>query len=104
MAEPAVLWAPSIAPSGLLFYTGDAFPEWQGNLFVGGMITGRIPGTGHLERIVFNEAGEEMAREALLGEQRQRVRDVRQGPDGNLYILTEENNAALLRLEPVSDN
>jgi len=104
MLEPAVLWAPSIAPSGLQFYTGDAFPEWYGNLFVGGMTTGSIPGTGHLERIVLNEDGEEIARESLLTEQRQRIRDVRQGPDGNLYILTEENNGALLRLEPVSSD
>ena len=103
MAEPAVLWAPSIAPSGLQFYTGEAFPEWQGNLFVGSMIEGRIPGTGHLERIVLNDDGEEVARESLLTEQRQRIRDVRQGPDGLLYMLTEENNGALLRLEPVTD-
>ncbi len=103
MLEPAVLWAPSIAPSGLTFYSGDAFPEWQGNLFVGSMMTGRIPGTGHLERIVLNDAGEEVARESLLTEQRQRIRDVRQGPDGFLYLLTEENNGALLRLEPARD-
>jgi len=102
MLEPAVLWAPSIAPSGLLIYTGSAFPEWHGNLFVGGLTTGRIPGTGHLERIVLNKDGEEVARESLLAEQRQRIRDVRQGPDGLIYILTEENNGALLRLEPVS--
>lgn len=100
MAEPAVLWAPSIAPSGLVFYTGEVFPEWQGNLFVGSMMQGRIPGTGHLERIVLNDAGEEVARESLLVEQRQRIRDIRQGPDGLLYVLTEENNGALLRLEP----
>lgn len=103
MAEPAVLWAPSIAPSGLVFYSGDAFPQWRGNLFAGSMMVGRIPGTGHLERIVFNDDGEEIARESLLAEQRQRIRDVRQGPDGLLYLLTEENNGALLRLEPTAD-
>jgi glucose/arabinose dehydrogenase len=103
MLEPAVLWAPSIAPSGLQFYFGDAFPEWEGNLFVGAMTVGRIPGTGHLERIVLNEDGEEVARESLLTEYRQRIRDVRQGPDGLLYLITEENNGALLRLEPVAD-
>jgi glucose/arabinose dehydrogenase len=100
MAEPAVLWAPSIAPSGLVFYSGDAFPEWRGNLFVGSMMEGRISGTGHLERIVLNDDGEEIARESLLVEQRQRIRDVRQGPDGLLYVLTEENNGVLLRFEP----
>lgn len=103
MLEPAVLWAPSIAPSGLAFYFGDAFPQWRGNLFVGSMMVGRIPGTGHLERIVLNEDGEEVARESLLSELRQRIRDVRVGPDGLLYLLTEENNGGLLRLEPAHD-
>jgi len=101
MLEPTVLWVPSVAPSGLTFYTGDAFPQWQGNLFSGALLVGRIPLTGHLERIVFNDRGEETARESLLVEQHQRIRDVRQGPDGLLYLLTEEINGALLRLEPV---
>lgn len=103
MAEPEVLWESSIAPSGLVFYSGDAFPEWRGNLFVCSMIEVRIRGTGHLERIVFNDLGEEIARESLLVEQRQRIRDVRQGPDGLLCLLTEENNGALLRLESLAD-
>ena len=102
MEEPLVFWSPSIAPGGLTFYTGDRFPEWQGDLFVGAMMTGRIRGTGHLERIVFNEVGEELAREWLLAELRQRIRDVRQGPDGLLYVLTDEDEGALLRLEPVA--
>ena len=103
MEEPLVFWSPSIAPGGLTFYTGDRFPEWQGDLFVGAMMTGRIRGTGHLERIVFNEVGEELAREWLLAELRQRIRDVRQGPDGLLYVLTDEDEGALLRLEPVAE-
>ena len=103
MEEPLVFWSPSIAPGGLTFYTGDRFPEWQGDLFVGAMMTGRIRGTGHLERIVFNEVGEELAREWLLAELRQRIRDVRQGPDGLLYVLTDEDDGALLRLEPVAE-
>ncbi len=102
MEEPLVFWVPSIAPSGLTFYTGDRFPEWRGNLFVGSLMTGRIGRTGHLERIVFNEDGEELAREWLLTELRRRIRDVKQGPDGLLYVLTEENQAALLRIEPVN--
>ncbi|MDP6581304.1 MAG: PQQ-dependent sugar dehydrogenase [Vicinamibacterales bacterium] len=101
MEEPLVFWVPSIAPSGLAFYTGDRFPQWKGNLFVGSLVTGRIGRTGHLERIAFNDNGEELAREWLLTELRQRIRDVKQGPDGLLYVLTEENRAALLRLEPV---
>ena len=103
MEEPLVFWSPSIAPGGLTFYTGDRFPEWQGDLFVGAMMTGRIRGTGHLERIAFNEVGEELAREWLLADLRQRIRDVRQGPDGLLYVLTDEDEAALLRLEPVGE-
>ena len=102
MDEPLVFWVPSIAPSGLTWYTGDRFPAWKGNLFVGAMQTGRIPGTGHLERIVFNEDDEELAREWLLAELRQRIRDVRQGPDGLLYVLTDaDDDGALLRIEPV---
>ena len=103
MEEPLVFWSPSIAPGGLTFYTGDRFPAWRGNLFVGAMMTGRIRGTGHLERIVFNDVGEELAREWLLADLRQRIRDVRQGPDGFLYVLTDEDEAALLRLEPVAE-
>ena len=59
-----------------------------------------MPGTGHLERIVLNADGEELGREWLLAEFKQRIRDVRQGPDGLLYVLTEEDEAALLRIEP----
>ena len=100
MERPAIVWLPSIAPSGLTFYTGDRFPAWKGNLFVGSMRTGRVHLTGHLERIVFNRQGGELRREWLLAELKQRVRDVRQGPDGLLYVLTEEDDAALLRIEP----
>jgi glucose/arabinose dehydrogenase len=78
----------------------DRFPAWQGNLFVGGMQTGQIAGTGHLERIVLNADGEELRREWLLTELKQRIRDVRQGPDGLLYVLTDEGEGALLRIEP----
>ncbi len=98
--RPEVLWWPSIAPSGLTFYDGDQFPAWRGNLFVGSMTVGRMQRTGHLERVVFNQRGEEMRREWLLAELKQRIRDVRQGPDGFLYVLTEEDDAALLRIEP----
>ena len=98
--EPEVLWWPSIAPSGMVFYTGERFPAWQGDLFVGSLMVGRMAHTGHLERIVFNRDGEEVRREWLLAELKQRIRDVRQGPDGYIYILTEEDDAVLLRLEP----
>ncbi len=98
--QPLVLWIPSIALSGMTFYTGDRFPAWKGNVFVGGMRYGEIPGTGRLERVVFNAKMEEMRRESLLLDLKQRVRDVRQGPDGLLYVLTEEEDGALLRIEP----
>jgi glucose/arabinose dehydrogenase len=99
MVLPTLFWVPSITASGLAFYTGDKFPAWQGNLFVGSMTVGRIGGTGHLQRIVFNERGEQR-RESLLADLRQRIRDVRQGPDGLLYLLTDENAGALLKIEP----
>jgi glucose/arabinose dehydrogenase len=102
MENPLVFWVPSIAISGMAFYNGDRFPNWKGNLFVGGMRQGEIPGTGHMQRIVFNDKTEEIRREPMLVELRQRIRDIRQGPDGLLYILTEENEAALLKLEPAN--
>ncbi len=100
MEQPVVYWTPSIAVSGMEFYTGDALPRWKGDVFVGGLRTGEIPGTGHLERILFNQDMEELRRESLLVDLRQRIRDVRQGPDELLYVLTEADDGALLRIEP----
>jgi glucose/arabinose dehydrogenase len=100
MEGPLVYWMPAIAASGLMIYTGDKFPQWRNNAFVGAMRYGEIPNTGHLQRIVFNEKTEEMRREMLLTEFRQRIRDVKQGPDGFVYLLTDENPGALLKLEP----
>jgi glucose/arabinose dehydrogenase len=101
MEQPVVVWIPSIALSGMTFYTGDKFPGWKGNLFVGGLRQGEVPRTGQLQRIEFNDKWEELRREPLLRELGQRIRDVRQGPDGYLYVLTEENDAALIRIEPM---
>jgi len=96
-----ITWNPGITPSGLLFYTGDKFPNWKGNIFVGSIQRGKIPGTGHLERVVFNDKLWEQRRESMLEDFRQRVRDVRQGPDGLIYLLTEEeNDGAVIRIEP----
>jgi glucose/arabinose dehydrogenase len=97
---PVVIWIPAIAVSGMTFYTGDKFPKWKGDIFVGSLREGEIPGTGHLERILFNEKMEELRREALLRELRQRIREVRQGPDGLLYLLTDAKEGAVLRIEP----
>jgi glucose/arabinose dehydrogenase len=100
--DPVLVWTPSIAISGLTFYTGTRFPAWRNNLFVGGLQFGRIAGTGQLQRVVFNENWEEIRREALFTDWRQRIRNVRQGPDGLLYVLTDEDDGALLKLEPAS--
>jgi glucose/arabinose dehydrogenase len=99
---PIVYWMPSIAVSGITFYTGDRLPKWKGDVFVGSLRTGEIPGTGHIERILFNEKMEELRREYLLFGLRQRIRDIRQGPDGLLYALTDEKDGAVLRIEPAS--
>ena len=101
MVPPKVFWVPSITTSGIAFYNSDRIPAWKGNLFVGSMTVGRIGGTGHLERIVFNEKGEQR-REWLLSDLHQRIRDVRQGPDGHLYLLTDEESGAVLRIEPAT--
>ena len=109
LEQPEIVWIPSIAPSGLVFYSGDRFPAWRGDLFAGSLMTGRVARTGHLERIEFNRRGLEQRREWLLADLRQRIRDVEQGPDGLLYVLTGGSflgrdpalgEAALLRIEP----
>lgn len=88
--QPIYFWVPSIAPSGMMFYTGDQFPEWKGNLFVGALAGQQ------LVRLVLN--GEHViAEEKLLLDLKQRIRDVRQGPDGAVYLLT---SGGLLRLTP----
>lgn len=99
MLQPELFWVPSIAPSGMMFYTGDKFPGWQNNLFVGSLMTARMAGTGHIQRIEFNEFGEQR-RESLLTDLKQRIRDVQQGPDGLIYVLTEEEDGALLVIAP----
>ncbi len=100
LEDPVLIWNPSIAISGMTFYTGDRFPKWKNNLFVGGLQFGRIPGTGQLHRIVFNDSWDELRREAFFIDLRQRIRNVRQGPDGLLYVLTDEDDGAILRIEP----
>lgn len=101
LESPLLVWLPAIAASGIAVYTGDQFPAWKGNIFIGSLRMGGIPGTGHLQRIVFNERTEEMRRELMLTELNRRIREVREGPDGFLYLLTdEESDGALLMIEP----
>jgi len=97
MEEPVTFYKPSIAISGMAFYTANKFPQWKGNLLVGG-----LAGT-QVSRIVFNERGLESRRETLLLELRQRIRDVRQGPDGLVYLTTDMRDGAILKLEPVAE-
>jgi glucose/arabinose dehydrogenase len=99
--QPIVYWVPAIAVTGMTIYTGDRFPQWKRSAFVGGLREGEVPRSGQLQRVVFNEKWEEIRREPLLRELKQRIRDVRQGPDGLLYVLTSENPGAVLRLEPI---
>lgn len=99
--DPVLFWVPSIAISGMTFYTGDRFPAWRNNLFVGGLQYGRLPHTGQMHRVVFNDEWQEIRREAFFVDLRQRIRDVTLGPDGLLYVLTDERDGALLKLEPV---
>jgi aldose sugar dehydrogenase len=94
MEQPVHYWVPSIATSGLLFYTGDLFPRWRGNAFVGGMKTGSIA--------LLELDGEKVVREERLleGKLNKRVRDIEQGPDGAIYLLVGDVDGRLLRLEP----
>ncbi|MEW6334826.1 MAG: PQQ-dependent sugar dehydrogenase, partial [Thermodesulfobacteriota bacterium] len=95
MEQPLYKWVPSIAPSGMAFYVGDQFPGWRGNLLIGALrfrMLVRLELDGeqvvHEERLIRREVG--------------RIRDVRVGPDGYLYLLTDEPNGVLARLEPVN--
>jgi glucose/arabinose dehydrogenase len=98
--DPIIYWMPAIAVSSITFYTGDRLPKWKGDVFVSGMRYGEIPGTGQLHRILINKNLEELRREPLLQDLRRRIRDVKQGRDGLLYLLTDEADAVMLRIEP----
>jgi glucose/arabinose dehydrogenase len=100
LEPPFMFWVPSIAVSGLSFYTGDRLAAWKGNAFVGSMMEGRTRATGHVQRITFSDDGQPIQREPILAQLRQRIRDVRPGPDGLLYVLTDQNPGVLLRIEP----
>jgi glucose/arabinose dehydrogenase len=100
--QPIIVWLPSIAPSGLTFYSGERFPAWKGNLFIGSSRRGEVPRTGGLERVAFSDKLEDIRRATLLTDLHQRIRDVRQGADGLLYVITDEDDGALLRIEPVT--
>ncbi|MEW6688810.1 MAG: PQQ-dependent sugar dehydrogenase [Pseudomonadota bacterium] len=95
MAQPIHKWVPSIAPSGMAFYTGERFPRWKGDLFVGALRDAML--------VRLRLEGEKLVREErLLKGVLGRIRDVRSGPDGYLYLLTDETDGVLARLEPAS--
>ena len=94
MVDPALVWTPSIAPSGLVIYSGDRFPELQGNLLAGGLVSADV------RRIELDDSDNVINEESIpVG---QRVRAVTQGPDGFVYVLTDEDNGQLIRLEPAN--
>lgn len=96
MEQPLRIWVPSIGISGLMIYTGDRFPQWKGNLFVGGMAGQQ------LSRLTL--VGQRVVNEETLVQQRGRIRDVRQGPDGFIYLVTDDRDGKptpVVRLEPV---
>ena len=97
---PLVAWVPSIGITGGTFYMGKVFTEWRRNFFVAGLREGETAPSGQVQRIEFNERWEEIRREPMLRELKQRIRDIREGPDGLLYVLTAENNGYVLRIEP----
>ena len=100
MDNPRIHWVPSISPSSIMFYTGDKFPDWRNNLFVGAL------STRQLQRISFNQPSQAERREGLLSELGLRIRDVEQSPDGYIYVATEgafggsAADGTVLRLEP----
>lgn len=95
IVAPNVVWVPSIAPSGFALYLGDKFPAWQGDFFVGALAEKSL-------RRVRISNGKPVTQEVLLRELDARIRDVREGPDGYLYVLTDEENGRLLRLTPAA--
>lgn len=98
MEQPVYYWDPVIAPSGMVFYTGDAFPAWKGSLFIGGL------GSTNLVRLQM-EGDKVVGEERLLTDlqpKRERIRDVRQGPEGALYLLTDDAQGRLLKLVPAA--
>ncbi len=93
MEQPVYYWDPSIAPSGMAFYTGSLFPEWKGNLFVGAL------NGVQLARLVL-DGDKVVAEEKLLNKDYDRFRDVREGPDGALYVMTDSPSARIMRITP----
>jgi aldose sugar dehydrogenase len=95
MEQPVYYWDPVIAPSGMVIYTGDLFSGWKNNMLIGSLTP------GGLVRLVMKD-GKVAQEERYLGDLRERIRDVRQAPDGSLYLLTDARNGQILRVTPVA--
>jgi len=93
MEDPVLFWVPSINPGNLLFYHGDQFPQWEGNMIMAAM-------SRSILRATFDAEGNPTGQERMMTELNQRFRDVRMGPDGFIYALTDETLGAVLRIEP----
>src|SRR5690606_7564876 len=93
LEQPVYYWDPVIAPSGMIFYSGDLFPQWKGNIFVGGLASTK------LVRLVL-ENDRVVGEEWLLTDRNSRIRDVREGPDGAIYVIAEGPPAGILRIAP----
>ncbi|MGH9202719.1 MAG: PQQ-dependent sugar dehydrogenase, partial [Vicinamibacterales bacterium] len=96
MEQPVHIWVPSIGISGMMIYTGDRFPQWRGNLFVGGMVGQQL--------VRLTLQGQRVTNEEMLAQQQGRIRDVRQGLDGYIYLVTDDRDekpTSILRLEPI---
>lgn len=93
MEQPFIFWTPIVSPAGMTFYTGDKFPNWKGSLLVGELKGSRV------ERFIFTDKGGVTRREALFADLKQRIRDVRQGPDGYVYLITDGKPGSILRVE-----
>ncbi len=95
MEQPVYYWDPVIAPSGMAFYTGDAFPDWKGSILIGSLKPGL------LVRLTLKD-DKVMHEERYLGGLRERIREVQQGPDGLLYLLTDSGTGRILRVSPAA--
>ena len=95
MEDPWLHWSPNIAPGGLAIYTGNRFSSWRGHAFIGGL------SATQLHRVELTESGLPLNQQSLLLSLGQRIREVREGPDGLLYLLTDHDRGALLRIEPI---
>jgi glucose/arabinose dehydrogenase len=93
MEQPVYYWDPVIAPSGMAFYTGDAIPGWKGSLLIGSMTPGALVRLEMADGRVVKE-------ERYLGEMGERIRDVKQGPDGFVYLVTDSGMGRVLRVRP----